>query len=1014
MSTYIFRGYSQQRGWADVPLAMMRLTEDMERASGAGLNKLLRQVRDAISGYTQLGVTMTHENPTLVSHGLAEQASWHVITEFNKPLADLYGFRQPQAARVARLLANLASVSVKLLDNTNRPGELKQHPRSFHTPNPARRSPKRKGRKRRNPGDYIPVAEAAKELRVTLKRHFPTVKFSVRSKSYSGGASITVSYTNGPRSADVDRIAQRFSGADFDPMIDLKTPRDSLLVGPDGALRSVRYGSDYVFVNRSVSPTLQGEVIAQLGASWNEDQWAKMPDYEKERMAWRGVSAIAIPDNEPESVTARRAIEAFFHGEASTANPSRSLKARIARSSRRLERSSKQRRALARLHAGKASPHQFVHEIHRHDLRRILQTGSSQARAYRSPQPPGYGERGRGKVWNPSVPMDNRMIAATLLDQTLGVASEAMQKRGPYGPALLKAREDVGAWLDGARKRYPQKAIYILTAAANEFHYRSRRPNPGGPDAGYFHGGTLAPDGWVEMSRSTWAKIHKDYKGFAEDWTEFGKHFGAGTPSVMGREAGGGLGLYPVRITDAKDMGRRKPRRSPNPKGRKFTAAEIRTALRTLTGEWSVMRDGPAKEKVWREIQEWRAMANLADAGSLGAERTVYRNPRGGARIVYNRILRGWYVLTGPHQTPISGRFDSKAEAQAWLSRRTPNPTGRYNPSFRLSGTIEQLPDAVPVRRGPGRPRKVAAMLASPGAVSEIPPEPVPFEVPGEAQPSRGFQPGELVTVPYSGRESYFGRKSTRTRERARVEGYTEREGQPVVQVRVRRGRSTVEDQFFPERSVRRLPRSRYNIIALRAPAIRARLERKVRGSLEAASALQAKLTAQHDAAEQIAREWYGFRPKYGETNKQFVSARGKMRRLEEKLGVLQTMIGELGGSRGQALAAFANPRRNPRGSERARGIRTFKKWHAFSPHRITRVKAPSRIPRTMVQLGELEAIVYRSDKWAGGPDNPKGKHILYEHTTQRPRPVLATDPDGRDVFIVGGKMRVTADGLVH
>jgi hypothetical protein len=107
--------------------------------------------------------------------------------------------------------------------------------------------------------------------------------------------------------------------------------------------------------------------------------------------------------------------------------------------------------------------------------------------------------------------------------------------------------------------------------------------------------------------------------------------------------------------------------------------------------------------------------------------------------------------------------------------------------------------------------------------------------------------------------------------------------------------------------------------------------------------------------------------------------------------------------------------RRNPRSaSERARGIQTFKKWHDFSPHRVTRVKAPSRIPRTMVKLGELEAIVYRSDKWAGGPDNPKGKHILYEHTTQRPRPMLATDPDGRDVFIVGGKMRVTADGLVH
>ncbi len=41
-----------------------------------------------------------------------------------------------------------------------------------------------------------------------------------------------------------------------------------------------------------------------------------------------------------------------------------------------------------------------------------------------------------------------------------------------------------------------------------------------------------------------------------------------------------------------------------------------------------------------------------------------------GARIVYNKLLGGWYVVTGPHQTPLNGRFDSKEEAQVWLDRR--------------------------------------------------------------------------------------------------------------------------------------------------------------------------------------------------------------------------------------------------------------------------------------------------------------------------------------------------------
>lgn len=39
-------------------------------------------------------------------------------------------------------------------------------------------------------------------------------------------------------------------------------------------------------------------------------------------------------------------------------------------------------------------------------------------------------------------------------------------------------------------------------------------------------------------------------------------------------------------------------------------------------------------------------------------------------RIVYNVLLGGWYVVRGPHQTPISGRFDTKLQAKAWLARK--------------------------------------------------------------------------------------------------------------------------------------------------------------------------------------------------------------------------------------------------------------------------------------------------------------------------------------------------------
>jgi hypothetical protein len=50
-------------------------------------------------------------------------------------------------------------------------------------------------------------------------------------------------------------------------------------------------------------------------------------------------------------------------------------------------------------------------------------------------------------------------------------------------------------------------------------------------------------------------------------------------------------------------------------------------------------------------------------------------------RIVFNRLLGGWFIVTGPHQTPIGGRFDSKADAQTWLwNRGAKELNHRFNP----------------------------------------------------------------------------------------------------------------------------------------------------------------------------------------------------------------------------------------------------------------------------------------------------------------------------------------------
>ncbi len=62
---------------------------------------------------------------------------------------------------------------------------------------------------------------AAKNIRIELARAFPGVKFSVKSRRFSGGDAIDVSWVDGPVSKQVDEIIDRYSAGSFDGMQDL-------------------------------------------------------------------------------------------------------------------------------------------------------------------------------------------------------------------------------------------------------------------------------------------------------------------------------------------------------------------------------------------------------------------------------------------------------------------------------------------------------------------------------------------------------------------------------------------------------------------------------------------------------------------------------------------------------------------------------------------------------------------------------------------------------------------------
>lgn len=150
---------------------------------------------------------------------------------------------------------------------------------------------------------YLGVAETARLIRPFLKAAWPGVKFSVRSDSYSGGASIRVRWTDGPTTKQVDAVVKPFEGARFDGMIDLKSGVSTWFCPEHGARPAETYGhsyasengpvlsrccaqselvhmgADYVFTERKLSPEFEAEMIAELERKTGES-------YDPQKRVW--------------------------------------------------------------------------------------------------------------------------------------------------------------------------------------------------------------------------------------------------------------------------------------------------------------------------------------------------------------------------------------------------------------------------------------------------------------------------------------------------------------------------------------------------------------------------------------------------------------------------------------------------------------------------------------------------------------------------------------------------------
>ena len=82
-----------------------------------------------------------------------------------------------------------------------------------------------------------------------------------------------------------------------------------------------------------------------------------------------------------------------------------------------------------------------------------------------------------------------------------------------------------------------------------------------------------------------------------------------------------------------------------------------------------------------------------------------------------------------------------------------------------------------------------------------------------------------------------------------------------------------------------------------------------------------------------------------------------------------------------------------------------FERFHSFAPPKTLRRRCSRLLPRVLVNLGELRGLIYSSDK------EQCGRPRTFIHFMETP-PLLASDPKGKQLYIIGGNYRVTSRGI--
>lgn len=84
---------------------------------------------------------------------------------------------------------------------------------------------------------------------------------------------------------------------------------------------------------------------------------------------------------------------------------------------------------------------------------------------------------------------------------------------------------------------------------------------------------------------------------------------------------------------------------------------------------------------------------------------------------------------------------------------------------------------------------------------------------------------------------------------------------------------------------------------------------------------------------------------------------------------------------------------------------RCFAVFHEFPPRKTIRQPYQRVIPKVLVHLGRLKGLIYSSDRFS------PGRERTYVHFMET-APRLTCSSDGSQIYIIGGRYRVTRRGI--